>query len=424
MFFVALMLAESAFFYLTGHAVSIWAMVLAALAAAVFFSPMVHAMQRSIDRIFFRRHLDMLAAIRQLGAGDLADLPAQNIEHAVLERICKVSHRKAAALDERRIGGGKVYVYPASASAPELEDHPALRNVHSDYELCLSLPRHTGKAYLYLGPRNDGWPADDDEMETLGSLARFAAMSLEHARLSHQQIEAARLDSLTRVTRQLHSHDLKNRLHDLSFLAHHIGSGKLEAEDANRLVDAIRKVVGRMQTLMQRLADPRAPLNPSLAPLDLVALLHSSVKDRLWPEGIKVHRDIKPISMVSGDAEMLQGVLENLYDNAIQAMQGKGDLYIDAEEVKTKSGKVQAQIRVRDTGSGISASFLKHRLFNLFATNKVSGLGIGLYLSKRIVDAHGGAIAAISDGEGKGCTFYIRLPLWQAKATQKAESEA
>jgi len=423
MFFIALMLTESALFYLTGHAVSIWAMVLAALAAAFFFSPMVHAMQRGIDRAFFRRHLDMLAAIRQLGAGDLADLPVQNIEHAVLERVCKVSHRRAAALDERRIGGGEVHVFPPSAPVPELVDEPPLKHPHVDYELCLPMPRQTGKAYLYLGPRNDGWPTDDDELETLGSLARFVAMSLEHARLSHQQVEAARLDSLTRVTQQLHSHDLKNRLHDLSFLAHHLDSGKLEAEDVNRLVDAIRKVTGRMQTLMQRLADPRAPLHPSLAPLDMVALLHASVTDRLWPEGVRVHRDIKPIPPVAGDIEMLQGVLENLYDNAVQAMQGQGDLYIEAKEVKTKSGKKAAEIRVRDTGHGIPPAFLKHRLFNLFATSKPNGLGIGLYLCKRIIEAHGGAIAATSDGEGKGCTFFIRLPLWQAKAGKQAEAK-
>ncbi len=413
-FFVALVLAESTFYAVTGRPVSTWALILAALAAALLFSPLVHAMQHGLDRLLFRQHLDVLDAIRHLGAGDLANLPTEDVERALLARICRVSHRISAALDERQIdgnrNGGGIHVYPAGIPSPPLPETSSPQPGNENgFELCVELPRQSGRVRLYLGPHEDHMPTDDDEIEALKGLGQFAAMSLEHARLTRRQAESARLDSLSRVASQLHSHDLKNRLNDLSFLAHNIGSGKLEAEDAGRLVLAIRKVAGRMQTLMQRLADPRMPLSPSLAPLDVAEWLAGAIDARLWPEGVEVVANLPSLPPVSGDAAMLDSVFENLFDNAVQAMQRRGRLMVSAI-----SGADEVEIRVADTGCGMSADFIHHRLFSLFSTSRESGLGIGLYLSKRIVEAHNGKIWAESDGKGKGCTFHVHLPLWQA----------
>jgi len=378
-------------------------MVLAALTAVLLFSPVVHSLQGMIDRLFFKRHLDTLAAIRALGAGDLADLPVENIEAALLERICNICHRAHAALDERVEDEGNLFIHPAKISPPLPGG-----STSDGYELVLPIERREGTAWLHLGPRTDGWETDEEEIKSLTSLSRFAAMSLEHARLSHMQIQDARLDSLSRMSGQLHSHDLKNRLHDLSFLAHHIGSGKLDAEDTSRLVGAIRKVVGRMQTLMQRMADPQAPIHPTLVPCDVSGLLKKSIADRLWPEGIHVHETLPDLPAAAADNAMLQGVFENLFDNGVQAMQKQGNIFVETELVNA-----MIEIRVRDSGHGIPKAFMKQRLFRLFATSKESGLGIGLYLSRRIIEAHGGTITAESKGKGKGSTFFVRLPLWQ-----------
>ncbi len=409
MFVLVLMLAESAVYAVSGQPVSAWAMVIAAITAAFGYAPLVQGMQRGLDRIFFRHQLDMLAAIRQLGAGDLAQLQIEDVERALLERICNVSYRCYAALDERALPDGGWFSYP--------EDSPWIAaeydgDTHPDYALRLQLPAANGEAYLWLGPRRDGKPMDAEERASLESLAKFSAMSLEHARLTHQQAEAARLDSLSRVTRQLHSHDLKNRLHDLSFLAHHLGSGKLDEDDVQRMLTAIRKVTGRMQTLMQRMSDPNAPVEPLIAPLDLVALLETSIRDRLWPESLQIEQEYENLSAVAGDADLLQGVFENLYDNAVQAMQGQGKIGIEARVVETEH-KAMAEVRVRDQGYGMTEAFIRQRLFHLFATSKSNGLGVGLYLSRRIVQAHGGTITAESAGARKGSTFIVTLPLWQ-----------
>jgi len=403
-FVLVLMLAESAVYAVSGQPVSVWAMVIAAVSAAFGYAPLVQAMLRGLDRIFFRHQLDTLAAIRQLGAGDLAQLPIEDVESALLERICNVSHRRFAALDERQLDGGW-FSYPADAPFVE----PSyLSDKHSDYDLCLKLPSAKGETWLWLGARQDGRAMDAEERDSLESLAKFSAMSLEHARLTHLQSEAARLDSLSRVTRQLHSHDLKNRLHDLSFLAHHLDSGKLDEDDLQRMIGAIRKVTGRMQTLMQRLSDPNAPVDPNITPLDLVDLLQRSVRERLWPEALQVTQQHGRLPAVAGDIDLLQGVFENLYDNAVDAVQGQGVIAIESCVLDA-----WAEVRVRDQGYGMDDDFMRQRLFRLFATSKSNGLGVGLYLSRRIVEAHGGTIAAESAGVGKGSTFIVRLPLWQ-----------
>lgn len=410
-FFVSLLIIESIFYVISGHSVSMTALVLSALFTAVIFLPLAHTLQHGLDRLFFRQHVDALQAIRQLGAGDLAELPAEGIERALLTRICLLSHRPAAALVEQDGEAQRIRTYPDQA----IEDFtPSVRSPlrlddNSPFELCLELPSRQGKAWLYLAMHDNSMPTDDDEIEALRGLLRFAAMSLEHARLTRQQAETARLDSLSRVAAQLHSHDLKNRLNDLSFLAHHIGSGKLDPEDIKHLTEAIRKVVGRMQTVMQRLADPQAPLNPKLMPLDLHRMLARTIEERLWPEGVHVQQSIPELPPVSGDEAMLSGVFENLFDNAVQAMQRKGVLQLSAVY-----DDACVEVQVRDDGCGMSEGFLRDRVFQLFSTSKQNGLGIGLYLSRRIIEAHHGRIWAESPGEGKGCTFHVRLPLWQA----------
>lgn len=409
-FLVALVLAESTFYAITGRAVSTWALILAALVAAAVFAPLARRIQRIIDSLFFRQHLDMLSAMRELGAEGLAEAPKANMEINLLERICQVSKRTSAALDERSQPDGRVYCFPKGIAPPaEHLDMPQLWMSGSDvYELCLGVPRQHGVMLLYLGPHIDGTPTEADEIAPLQAMSRFAAISLEHARLSWQQSENARLDSIHRVVGQLNSHDLKNRLNDLSFLAHNLKEGRLDPADSDRLVDAIRRVVGRIQVLMNRLADPDAPIDPHMRAVDIPWLIKSCLEGRMWPEGVSFHTDGASLPAVRGDPEMLRSIFDNIIENAVQAMQGNGDIYI---EFGLENDGVR--ISIRDTGCGMDDDFLRHRLFQLFNTTKPSGLGIGMYLVRRIIQAHKGSIEANSAGKGKGCTFQVTLPLWQ-----------
>jgi signal transduction histidine kinase len=106
---------------------------------------------------------------------------------------------------------------------------------------------------------------------------------------------------------------------------------------------------------------------------------------------------------VSLDAGQFGTVLVNLMLNALDAMPRGGDLRVEVEA----DGR-ECRLRVRDTGPGIAPE-IAGRLFTPFASTKPTGTGLGLSLSRRIVEEHGGTITAANGPEGGAC-FTITLP--------------
>ena len=126
---------------------------------------------------------------------------------------------------------------------------------------------------------------------------------------------------------------------------------------------------------------------------------------------------------IEADKTMIQQVISNLLKNAIKFAKEGGTITITADISTPK--KVEAEgrgksegkegggeavvVEVKDTGSGIDASILP-RLFTKFATSSSEGIGLGLYISKGIVEAHGGRIWAENNLDGKGATVAFILP--------------
>jgi signal transduction histidine kinase len=113
---------------------------------------------------------------------------------------------------------------------------------------------------------------------------------------------------------------------------------------------------------------------------------------------------------VEADRERITQILYNLLDNAIKFTQEGTILVV----VKRKRGNDDAKevivIGIKDTGSGIHAEIMP-KLFSKFASKSFSGTGLGLYISKSIVEAHGGKMWAENNTDGKGATFSFSLPL-------------
>lgn len=106
----------------------------------------------------------------------------------------------------------------------------------------------------------------------------------------------------------------------------------------------------------------------------------------------------------TGDKIKLEEVLLNLLKNAKEAIQDEGTILLTAVRKKDI-----LSIQVKDSGCGISAEHMDS-IFEPFKTYKEGGTGLGLSLSKRIIEAHGGSISVISK-EGDGATFTIKLPI-------------
>jgi two-component system, NtrC family, nitrogen regulation sensor histidine kinase NtrY len=108
------------------------------------------------------------------------------------------------------------------------------------------------------------------------------------------------------------------------------------------------------------------------------------------------------------DRAAMKRAIGNLIGNAIDAMEGHGDIEIGADLVKTADSRY-CRLKIRDTGQGIPAE-LSGKVFMPYFTTKSAGTGLGLSIVERIIVEHGGAIRFESE-EGAGTTFYIDLPL-------------
>ena len=112
-----------------------------------------------------------------------------------------------------------------------------------------------------------------------------------------------------------------------------------------------------------------------------------------------------------GDRQRLSQVIINLLNNSIKhTSKGKIDVFIERSKAGSRSNDQFVIIRVRDTGVGIDPQMMD-KLFSKFGTKSETGTGLGLFISKGIVEAHGGHIWAENNVDGIGACFAFRLPL-------------
>jgi PAS domain S-box-containing protein len=180
---------------------------------------------------------------------------------------------------------------------------------------------------------------------------------------------------------------------------------ELEARLIDDLLDLTRITTGKM-VLTKNLVDVHAVLN------DAIATTQAEQQEK------KLHLDIKlnaPQSWVEGDAVRLQQVFWNVLKNAVKFTPAKGKITL---ETSVKDGG-QLLITITDTGIGMNADEVA-RVFKAFAqgdhaggggSHRFGGLGLGLAISKNLVEQHSGKITARSAGKDKGSTFAIELPL-------------
>jgi signal transduction histidine kinase len=135
---------------------------------------------------------------------------------------------------------------------------------------------------------------------------------------------------------------------------------------------------------------------------------------------IKISFDSKNVTTtIHADEARLQQVIDNLLSNAIN-FTNKGNIIVSSfrgtEDINGKiddsnnSDKESIVVEIKDTGAGINPEMMP-RLFEKFATRSISGTGLGLYISKSIIDSHGGRIWAYNNKDGKGATFTFMLPV-------------
>lgn len=183
-----------------------------------------------------------------------------------------------------------------------------------------------------------------------------------------------------------------------------VPGGGLPSEDLAVIEHEIR----RMERTLQTFLDFARPPQPDRRRLDLsevAARVVALVKGRARKQRVNL-RLLQPGTSVEveGDQDQLQQLLLNLVLNALDAMPGGGTVEIDLRP--PRDGNVE--LYVRDTGPGI-ASHILPKVFETFVSSKETGVGLGLPLSRRIAEGHGGSLSAYNL-PGEGACFLLRLP--------------
>ncbi len=179
-------------------------------------------------------------------------------------------------------------------------------------------------------------------------------------------------------------------------------------EYARVALEELHRVERSVSHLLRFARDEQMGLS-DLNMADVIDSALESVRDRLERCGVGLERRIDCEGALRGDAEQLRRVLINLVGNALDAFEEAGtpEPRLEVSMGENLAGS-EVWLRIKDNGPGIEAE-LRDRLFSPFTTSKANGTGLGLPISKKLVDAHGGSIEVESE-LGAGAEFLITLP--------------
>jgi putative PEP-CTERM system histidine kinase len=258
---------------------------------------------------------------------------------------------------------------------------------------------------LILADRVNGIRYTVEEFDLLKCIGDHIAMCLLNLRLTEELISARQLEAFQTMS-AFFVHDLKNAAASLSLMLQNL---PIHFDDPAFRADALRGIgntVERINHLITRLGVLRNKLELKAVECDLNQLAQEALQNsRAGNDEVRWIEKLALVPKIMADAEQLQNVFTNLLINAREAVNGRGEVIIETAQ---RNGRVV--FSVTDNGCGMSPAFLRDSLFRPFSTTKKKGLGIGMFQSKMIVDAHHGDIEVESE-PGKGTTFRVILPL-------------
>nr|MBA2435025.1 hypothetical protein [Chthoniobacterales bacterium] len=255
-----------------------------------------------------------------------------------------------------------------------------------------------------LADRVHAVPYTVEEYDLLECIGDQVGASLLNLQMASALIATKEFEALQTVS-SFFAHDLKNAASTLSLMLTNL---PVHFDDPDFRADALRAIgntVARINQLISRAAKLQAGLSLNRTETDLNVLLKEAMQQFSRNNGIRWVERFGPLPKVPADREQLQSVVLNLLLNAQEAVGAAGTV-----TVETSASEDWAEFRVSDTGCGMTPEFLRSSLFRPLQTSKKKGLGIGMFQSRMIVDAHRGKISAVSEA-GVGTTFRVQLPL-------------
>ena len=300
-----------------------------------------------------------------------------------------------------------------TTSRPDSEYQRLIRAVSCEALLLIPLvARGQTLGLLTLGSRTANRYGSQD-LSLAQELAARAAVALENGRLYREAQAASRAKDEFLATV---SHELRTPINAVLGWAAMLRTDQIDPARAAYACEAIERSARNQAQLLEQLLDVSrivsGKLELRLAPVHIEAVVGAAL-DAVRPAAdekrvriaTQIDRGIPPIF---GDPERLQQVVINVLSNAVKFSPDEGVV-----EVELCRDEGVARIIVSDHGVGIRSEFLPYVFDRLRqgANTGNRGLGLGLWIVRDIVERHGGTVTAASDGEGKGSTFTVTLPL-------------
>jgi len=245
----------------------------------------------------------------------------------------------------------------------------------------------------------------------------------ERAELEARLYQAERLSAIAHLASGI-AHEVRNPLSTISMTighlkAHFPPSGRAEQEEFTRLTSMVMEEIRRLDDMVGSFLKYGKPLNLTRQWADVRTLLDEVLDvaaQKAAADKIEVTRDYTAgLPEIWADVPHLKTCFMNLVLNAFQAMPGGGELRVSALSTAGDGGSDGSmRIDFQDTGQGIAPEHLP-KVFEPYFTTKEVGIGLGLALTKQIVDEHGGRIE-ISSQPGRGTLVRLQLPMGAPKA--------
>jgi PAS domain S-box-containing protein len=297
-----------------------------------------------------------------------------------------------------------------------------------------------GKFMIYHDAAHAFSPAELRLAETIAQhvaagLSRVLAEASIEDLLGREQAARREADAANRGKDQflaILSHELRTPLNAILGWARMLRGGILSERERAHAIEVIERNADLQGQLIGDLLDISriavGKMELERAPVDLLLVARQAVESVVAAaDAKKLHLAIELTAAaceVLGDARRLQQVFSNLLQNAIKFTPEGGRI-----ELRLSRHEASARVTVTDTGEGIDPAMLG-RIFDLFeqadssTTRGHGGLGLGLAIARQVVELHGGAILAESEGPGKGSRFTIDFPVLAVRGAVPSEARA
>lgn len=419
--------------------------IISALIIALLFSPLKNRIQTLVDKVFYKITYDYYATIQKVSHELAATIDVKNIYSFIADTVFTTLKPKSAYLLSANVKSYKVVHFRLPKDKPPDESMIQCHKIDEDSELVKflknrndiiikeELPRIVNQdradiiaeelkpfkgevvvpifidnklaLLLILGEKLSGDIFSDEDINLLNTIANQAAIAIKNATLYAEKIHSERLASTGMMAATL-AHEIKNPLASIKVFTQLIPERYYDKEFRETFSKIVSSEIQRMDKLVTELLD--FSRQPPIAISNVTAsnLLDDTLelfKGQFEENSIKIIKDYRNNYDIAGDPQRLKQALINIIINSYQAMNYGGVLNVTIAHEGD-----YVNISVNDNGVGIPEDDLE-RIFDPFFTTKQRGAGLGLAISKKIVEDHGGKIM-VTSRRSEGTTFVLSLP--------------